>query len=126
MKGTVPVHPWVARVRHDLVKRLLWVARDCREADRRPARGELIATLYDEEGQPIDAMSLWERLREELPSSSTLDAFGGALEDCVDAARRDDIAGVLELQTAFDRLVTELASSLNEPASIGSPNRKVD
>ena len=117
-------HQWVARVRHDLVKRLLWVARDCRDAARQPAAGELIATLYDDEGEPIDAMSLWDRLRKGVPSSTTLDAFGRALGACVEAARRDDLAGVLELETAFERLQTDKASSLNETGSIGSPDRK--
>jgi hypothetical protein len=117
-------HPWIARVRHDLVKRLLWVARDCRDAPRVPAPGELIALLYDDEGQSIDAISLWERLRDDAPEKTGLDAFGCALNACVEAARRNDLAGVLALEAAFERLQTDLASSLNKTGSMGSPDRK--
>jgi hypothetical protein len=114
----------VARVRHDLVKRLLWVARDCRDSSRAPTPGELITTLYDDEGQPIDALSLWLQLLEQAPACGSLDEFGRALGSCVEAARRNDLAGVLALETAFERLRVDLASSLNETGSMGSTNRK--
>ena len=50
---------WLARVRHDLVKRLVWPARDRRDMGGAPAPGELVATLIDDEGQPITAQALW-------------------------------------------------------------------
>jgi hypothetical protein len=97
-------HPWFARLQHDLVKRLLWVARDCREFERQPAVGEMIATLYDEEGQPIEALTLWERFCEEAPPGLILEDFGVALRACVTAAKQNDLAGVLSLEGAFERL----------------------
>ena len=51
--------PWLARVRHDLVKRLVWPARDRRDAGGPVIPGELVATLIDEEGQPTTAAALW-------------------------------------------------------------------
>ncbi len=119
MKRPDPRHAWVARVQHDLVKRLLWVARDCRDSGRQPAGGELMATLYDEEGQTVDALALWGMLGEQAPDGLDLTAFGSALEACVDAARRDDLNGVLALESAFSRLKQDVASSLNEPDPTG-------
>jgi len=118
-------HPWVARVQHDLVKRLLWVARDCRDSARVPGSGELVATLFDDEGQPTDAMSLWKNLQGEAPSGLDLADFGKQVDACVSAARQNDLAGVLKLEAAFERLQASLVSFLNEGGSTGTPDRKV-
>ena len=50
---------WLARVRHDLVKRMLWPARDRRDLGGPVREGELVAKLIDEEGQPTRAGELW-------------------------------------------------------------------
>jgi hypothetical protein len=94
----------LAKVRHDLIKRLLWVARDCRELGRKPKPGELVATLLDEEGLPIAAYALWDRLREEAPVGLPLAEFGTALSNSIAAAERDDLEGVLSLEGAFETL----------------------
>jgi hypothetical protein len=98
---------WVARVRHDLLKRLLWPARDRRDLGGAPRPGELAATLMDDEGQPITAAALWSSLRAEAPDAipgDALDDFATALTSAVAAASHDDLAGVLALEPAFDLL----------------------
>ena len=40
---------WLARVRHDLVKRIVWPARDRRDMGGAPKPGELVPDLIDEE-----------------------------------------------------------------------------
>jgi hypothetical protein len=107
---------WLARLQHDLVKRLLWPARDRRDLGGSPAPGELVAALVDGEGTPTTAAALWARLRAELApetrsaAGATLALFGEALDRAVTAAERGDLAGVLALESAF----AELARSLDE------------
>jgi hypothetical protein len=98
---------WLARVNHDLVKRLLWPARDRRELGGAPAPGELVVRLLDEEGAPIDAAALWRVLMQAAPATASPQALAeltSAVEGAVAAAGRDDLAGVLALEAAFDRL----------------------
>jgi hypothetical protein len=95
---------WLARVQHDLVKRMLWVARDHRELGRSPRPGELVATLIDDEGQPLEAHALWERLAEEAPAGLGLGEFDSALRAAVAAAEQNDLEGVLALEGAFEKL----------------------
>jgi hypothetical protein len=97
-------HRWFERLQHDLVKRLLWAARDCRELARQPVEGEMIASLFDEEGQPIEALPLWERLCEDAPPGLKLEDFSVALRACMTAAYQNDLEGVLSLEEAFERL----------------------
>jgi hypothetical protein len=100
---------WLARVQHDLVKRLLWPARDRRDLGGKPGPGELEPTLVDEEGQPTTALSLWNTLRAESSApAAALDAFEAALEAAVGAARRGDLEGVLALDGAFRALTVSL------------------
>lgn len=108
-------NPWLSRVHHDLIKRLLWFARDCRDAGREPTEGELVAIVYDEEGKPVDAERLWEDLCETAPTSVGLQDFGSSLRACLEAARNNDLPGVLQLDAAFERLRATVASSLNKP-----------
>ncbi len=98
------VQVWLAQVQHDLIKRLLWVARDCRELGREPEPGELVATLIDEEGLPIAAYALWERLREQAPNGLRLGEFETILRHSIAAAKRNDLSGVLCLEVAFEKL----------------------
>lgn len=106
-----PRHPWLGRVRHDLVKRLLWPARDRRDAGGPVRPGELAPTLVDEEGRPVTAEILWAAFRQEAPAEvgeEALDAFEAALGRAVRAARRDELAGVLALEHAFAALARTL------------------
>src|SRR5215831_15709525 len=94
------IDAWLARLRHDLVKRLVWPARDRRDAGGAPAPGELLAALVDDEGRPAGALEIWGVLA------------AAALPRALAAARAGDVAGVLELEPAFDRLAA-LARSLD-------------
>jgi hypothetical protein len=94
-------------VHHDLVKRLLWPARDRRDVGGPVVPGELEVVLIDEEGAPVEALALWQRLAEDAPASlgdREKDAFARELGRCREAAKDDDLAGVLELAPAFERL----------------------
>jgi hypothetical protein len=102
---------WLARVRHDLVKRLVWPARDRRDVGGVPAPGELVVTLVDDEGNPTTAMALWQALAPDAPAGLPLDDFAAALADAVASAEAGDLPGVLALEPAFDVLAS-LARSL--------------
>ncbi len=107
---------WLRRVRHDLVKRLVWPARDRLDdpVGGQAQAGELLAALIDEEGNPASAEAVWAGLREDAPAPGhpALAAFAIALGRAVAAAEQDDAAGVLALESAFDRLVEQLAQDL--------------
>jgi hypothetical protein len=107
---------WLARVRHDLVKRLLWPARDRRDLGGVPKPGELVPSLIDGEGRPIAAAALWHALRAEAPKGMELDDFDAALRRALAAAQVDDVAGVLAFEAeveALERTVRALARSLD-------------
>jgi hypothetical protein len=102
---------WLARLRHDLVKRLLWPARDRKEMGGAPAPGELRAHLVDEEGRATTAEALWTAFAAEAPEGAdgaALAAFGRALVAAVGAAAAGDLAGVLALEPAFEVLARSL------------------
>jgi hypothetical protein len=104
---TAPAQAWLARVRHDLVKRLLWPARDRRDLGGPVVQGELRVSLVDDEGRPITATVLWETLAADAPAE--LEARARlAFAEAVAAAERsglaDDLAPVLALEAAFDTL----------------------
>lgn len=103
---------WLQRVRHDLVKRLVWPARDLRDLGGTLVPGELCAKLVDDEGRPATAKDVWANLKDVAPDPShpALAAFEPAFLDSVAAARRDDLVGVLALESAFDELAQHLAS----------------
>jgi hypothetical protein len=103
---------WLARVRHDLLKRLVWPARDRRDLGGVPAPGELVAILVDDEGAPTTALSLWNALLADGPgeASDAIERFETALTRAVAAGAAGDVDGVLALEPAFD----ELARSLEE------------
>jgi hypothetical protein len=107
---------WLRRARHDLVKRLLWPARDRRDmgGDVRP--GELVVALVDDEGQPTTAAALWASLCQDapVPAHPALAEFTPALLSAVAAARRDDLTSVLALDEAFARLGQQLAEPAQE------------
>lgn len=102
---------WLRQARHDLVKRMLWPARDRRELGGPVRPGELVASLVDDEGRPATAASVWAELRAGAPAPehASLQAFERALVTAVAAAGRDDLQGVLALEAAFDRMARDLA-----------------
>lgn len=102
---------WLRRVRHDLVKRLVWPARDRKELGGTVREGELATRLIDSEGRDATAEAVWTELRAEAPDAehAALTRFHGALTRALAAAGRDDLDGVLALDAAFDRLVRDLA-----------------
>jgi hypothetical protein len=103
---------WLARVRHDLVKRLVWPARDRRDLGGAPSAGELVARLIDDEGAPVTALALWAALRKEGPGPGpggpAVDAFEAAVSAALGAAAAGDVDGVLALEPAFDRMARAL------------------
>src|SRR6185437_1507618 len=103
---------WLARVRHDLVKRLVWPARDRRDLGGAPGPGELRAQLVDDEGEPTSAAAL----RAEGPAGPAVTRFETALERAVAAAAAGQMDGVLALESAFDELAQamDLARALKE------------
>ena len=59
---------WLARVRHDLVKRLVWPARDRRDLGGAPAPGELVAAPRSTtRGGPSPPPALWAALAADAP-----------------------------------------------------------
>ena len=109
---------WLARVRHDLLKRLVWPARDRRDIGGAPAPGELVPKLVDDEGAPTTAHALWNALLADGPageaSGKALRRFEAALARAVSAGAAGDVDGVLALEPAFDELARSLARSLEE------------
>lgn len=116
---------WLGRVRHDLVKRVLWAWRDLRAepepltaADQQRLRAGLLE-LIDDEGAPIAAQSLWEGLQAEAPQPlprPTLEAFGAALA-AAEALARDPAAPAADLLAALallDRQWEALARAVDE------------
>jgi hypothetical protein len=95
---------WLGKVRHDLVKRMLWVARDLRDLGRQPRAGELATAFMDEVGSPVEPLVLWKQLCEDAPEGLELGEFETALQSSVTAASQNDLAGVLALEGAFEKL----------------------
>jgi hypothetical protein len=103
---------WLARVRHDLVKRLVWPARDRRDVGGPVVPGELVAALIDDEGRPTTPAALWSALAAQAPEraklTANLTAFGDAVQRAVAAAQADDLDGVLALELNFSALARSL------------------
>jgi len=99
---------WLARVRHDLVKRLLWPARDRRDAGGPVVPGELVASLIDDEGRPTTPEALWGALAVDAPAGAALAPFTAAVARAAAAATADQLDGVLALAPAFDQLARSL------------------
>jgi hypothetical protein len=104
---------WLARLRHDLVKHLLWPARDRREMGGAPAPGELVPRLIDGEGRPVTAAALWAELRAAAPAGLELAAFDAGLARALSAAATGDVAGVLALEGDVE-VLARLVRSLDQ------------
>jgi hypothetical protein len=105
------MHPWLQALRHDLVKRAVWPARDLRDTGGRDVaalrRG--LMELTDAVGAPVTALVLWERLRAGAPAGCAVScaAFGAALRGAVAALDRPwpaPLEAVLALEDAFAAL----------------------
>jgi hypothetical protein len=126
------MHPWLSRLRHDLVKRAVWAARDLRDASRLPKPADFaqlrrgMFELRDGEGQPVTALELWQRLCSEAPpiAPAALDSFAAALDSFAAALAaaerdvanlavhpdgwRDAVEAVLRIEPAFANLARTL------------------
>ena len=108
------MHPWLRALRHDLVKRAVWPARDLRDSGEQDVsalrRG--LMHLADAEGAPISAQALFARMRPASPCPpSACDAFAGALQAAVTAMDLPwpaPLAAVLALEDAFSDLARSL------------------
>src|SRR4051812_41327723 len=105
----IEMDPWVKTLRHDLVKRAVWPARDLRETGGRDVaalrRG--LFDLTDGEGRAADALALWRQLRAEAPAGVDLSGFEAALQRAVDALETPwpgPLDAVLALEAQFDHL----------------------
>jgi hypothetical protein len=112
------MHPWLRSLRHDLVKRAVWPARDLRDTGGRDlaALRRGLFDLTDAEGAPISAEALWSRLRAGAPCPPpACDAFEQALAEAVSGLEKPwpaPLAAVLALEDAF----TALARSMERGA----------
>ncbi len=98
------VEAFLRRLSHDLTRRLLWAARDCRDFGREPEPGELTVTLVGPSGEPETPHQTWERLKREAPPGLDLSEFEVSLMASLAAVLRGDVDGVLALEPALVRL----------------------
>ena len=115
---------WLGRVNHDLVKRLLWPARDRRSLGGPVQPGELVVMLADGDGNPQTAEETWRQLRAEAPplDQQVLASFERAVEAVQRAAAADDLDGVMALGPAFEALARKVKKATAAPALPGDPN----
>jgi hypothetical protein len=113
---------WLGLVNHDLVKRLLWPARDRRALGGAVQPGELVTTLVDAEGTTQTPSQMWQALQEQAPAFGA--ALGPALADfdrallaAERAAAADDLQGVLALEAAFEALARKVKEATAAPSS---------
>jgi hypothetical protein len=115
---------WLGRVNHDLVKRLLWPARDRRALGGPVQAGELVVMLADADGNPQTAEETWRQLRAEAPpvDPEVLVAFDRAVESVQRAAAGGDLAGVMALGPAFETLARKVKWATAAPPLPGASN----
>lgn len=101
---------WLKRLQHDLVKRVVWPARDQLDEGGTGVAGSLMVSLIDEEGRPVTATELWKAMEADAPPGLDTSTFGGELGRALEAARAGDAAGVMALLVAFDALVAQARS----------------
>src|SRR2546423_12987471 len=113
--------PWARRLRHDIVKRAVWAARDLRSLGDAPSEADVAALrrglydLRDEQGAAVTARSLWERMRREAPRNTPeLERFSEAIEDAhaavdaLPAGFSTAVAALLHLEDRFEALARSL------------------
>ncbi|HTO97046.1 MAG TPA: hypothetical protein VMK66_08410 [Myxococcales bacterium] len=106
--------PWLRALRHDLVKRAVWPARDLRESGEQDleALRRGLTRLRDAEGRPITALLLFERMRAGSPCPArACDSFAAALQTAVaslDSPWPEPLRAVLALEDAFSALERSL------------------
>lgn len=103
------MHPWLQALRHDLVKRALWPARDLRDAGGRDpvALRRGLMQLTDAEGMPVTAEQLFAQMRPKAPVGAACEPFAAALRHAVEQLEAPwpaPLQAVLALQEAFDAL----------------------
>jgi hypothetical protein len=103
------MHPWLATVRHDLLKRAVWPARDLQALGQRDlaALQDGLLRLVDDEGNEVTALALFTRLRETAPPRAASDGFEEALRKAVAALEQPwpaPLHAVLALEPAFEAL----------------------
>jgi hypothetical protein len=115
------MHPWTARLRHDLVKRAVWAARDLRSLEGTPSLADVAALrnglydLRDEEGAVVDARSLWGQMRLKAPRNTPeVERFSAAIEeahsavDALPAGFTAAISALLRIEERFEALARSL------------------
>ncbi len=108
------MHPWLRALRHDLVKRAVWPARDLRDSGEQDVKAlrRGLMQLSDGEGAPITAEQLFARMRQTAPCPpGACDAFASVLQDAVgslDLPWPAPLAAVLALEDAFAALARSL------------------
>ena len=113
--------PWIRRLRHDIVKRAVWAARDLRSLERAPSEADVAALrrglydLRDEEGAAVTARSLWKRMRLEAPRNTPeLERFSDAIEeaheavDALPAGFEAAVSALLRIEERFEALARSL------------------
>ena len=101
------MHPWLQTLRHDLVKRIVWAARDQRDTGAHDLAllQMAVAQLTDPEGRRIDALGLWAILARDAPAPTA--AFERALHEAVAGLQEPwpaPLEKILALEPAFEAL----------------------
>jgi hypothetical protein len=103
------MHPWLATLRHDLLKRAVWPARDLQALGQRDlaALQDGLLRVLDEEGNEVTALELFARLRKTAPPGAALEGFEQALREAVAALEQPwpaPLHAILALEPAFEAL----------------------
>ena len=115
------MHPWLKQLRHDVVKRAVWTARDLRSLEGAPSAADVAALrrglydLRDEEGGATTARALWERMRADAPRNTPeLEQFSKAIEeaqaavDALPAGFATAVSALLRIEERFEALARSL------------------
>jgi hypothetical protein len=109
------MHPWLAAVRHDLLKRVVWPARDQRDLQQRDleALRRGLRELTDDEGRRVTAVALFQKLRQSAPdpAHAACDEFARALQRAEAALEEPwpaPLDQILALEPAFAALAREM------------------
>ncbi|MBS2024750.1 MAG: hypothetical protein JST92_20330 [Deltaproteobacteria bacterium] len=116
--------PWLQHLRHDLLKRALWPARDLQETlatgDATPGEVRALRNglldLRDEAGRPITASTLLRSARSDAPASISADRLDD-LQTLVDEAER--LVRALDPAAALARDSQQLSIALRAVLALG-------